>query len=296
MKFSLKHDFPWTRFVIVLSLFTFLSGCGGSWNPFKKDDEPEEVKTVKSLEVPPDLAKPETNQQFLPPGQQQAGAVVQAVSEAQLQAKISGRVAPRWQGVQRMRDGQQNWLLVNASPEQVWPLINKFVKGRGYSIAQNEPAIGIMETAWVETSDADVSLRENLRVRVEPHREAGRTEVFVNIKSSEKTADGQWRRGVSDDERSVEMLNRLAQYLGANKIDDTPQAMPATAATVAPAARPAVAPAAASGMTAKEIVADVKAEIEAEEEAERQQSEETWKEIEKKCPGCPPIGQTRVPK
>lgn len=278
MKSFLNSDFPWTRVVILLCLVTFLSGCGGSWNPFKKDDELAEAKTVKSLEVPPDLVKPETNQQFLPP-EQQAGAVQEAVSQAQLQTKISGRVAPRWQGVQRMRDGQQYWLVVNASPEQVWPLIGKFLKGRDYSIAQNEPAIGILQTEWMESNDAGVGLRESLRVRVEPHRESGRTEVFLRVKSSEMGASGQWQHAIADDERSIEMLNRLARHLGANKIDDTLPTAPAK-----------------TEATTSAVTADsVKAEIAAEKEAEKQETEDRWKRIEKDCAFCPTTS-SRVPK
>lgn len=275
MKSSHSSYFPWLQIFTVMLLVSFLAACGGgSWNPFKKDDEEmAAAETVKPLDVPPDLVKPETNEHYLPP-EQQAGAVQAVAAQARLQQQLNGRVAPRWQGVQRMRDGRQSWLLVNATPEQVWPLVGKFLKGRAYSVSRSEPAIGIMETQWrvMDEADGGVQLREQLRVRVESYREPGRSEVFLSAKISEQGAgNGQWSRGLGDDERSVEMLNRLAKYLGASKIDDSvPEPVVANQQ-------------AAKGVTAE----DVRKEIAEQDAAEKQRIKNKWEEIEDNCVVCP---------
>lgn len=233
MKFSIFRTAAWPHLVVALTL-GFLSGCSSLPFGLGDDEEEKQVATQKSLpalEVPPDLNKPETSTTYLPP-EQRAGAVQKAESRTHRQAQLSGRVAPRWQGVQRLRDGQQNWLLVNATPEQVWPLISKFLKERGYSIARNEPAIGIMETGWKALDDAgNDSLRERLQVRVEPHLEPGRTEVFLSQKNTSQLA--------SDSERAIEMLNRLAQFMGGNIIDDTPPESPVNKASSEKSSEPA---------------------------------------------------------
>jgi outer membrane protein assembly factor BamC len=201
--------------------------------------------------------------------------VTQAASQAQTQAQLSGRVAPRWQGVTRLHEGGQHWLLVNATPEQVWPLVGNFLKERGYGIAQSEPAIGLMESEWkvlTAPGNGALGLREQVRLRVESYREPGRTEVFLNLKLSEAAANGPWSRGAADEERGVELLNRLAQYLGASKIDDSVPETPVAAAPAKPAddEKPNRF---LLGPTTEEEKAEIK---------------ERWERIEETCAICPP--------
>lgn len=262
--FPMSHT-PRPVLVLVLSSLLLLPACSSmsKLNPFSKDEKTAKTDTVKPLEVPPDLAKPESDPHYLPP-EQQAGAVQQVVAQSQIQSQLSGRVAPRWQGVTRMRDGELNWLLVNATPEQTWPLASNFLKQQGYSIARSEPAIGIMETAWKSLADEGLAnLRAQVRVRVESYREPGRSEVFLSFKTSEAGAEA--ANGAADNDRAIEMLNRLAQYLGASKIDDS---APATKASAAPAQ-------------------PVAAEAESETVDEKQKVKDRWEGIEKDCAICP---------
>lgn len=271
MKITAFLTMRWAHYLLLASIGLF-SACSSLPDfGFGKDDKDEQKvakadsqKPLPGLEVPPDLTRPNANDTYLPP-QQQAGAVQQARVQREMQSQVDGRVAPRWQGVQRMRDGQLHWLQVNATPEQTWPLVTDFLKQRGYRIARSEPAIGIMETDWkAQQADGNNTVRSQVHVRVESTPVPGRSEVFLSYKISNAMGrGGLYGPEAVDSDRTIEMQNRLAQYLGANKIDDSVPPPPPTAA-------------------------DRSALREQDKERERQETEEKWEKIRENCAICPP--------
>jgi outer membrane protein assembly factor BamC len=49
------------------------------------------------------------------------------------------------------RDGQQRWLVVPLSPEQLWPQLRAFWEQRGLAIeSRKRGQAGVMETNWAE--------------------------------------------------------------------------------------------------------------------------------------------------
>ena len=217
------------RFILI-GIITLMTAC--SWTSKEKSD----AEVLPPLDVPPDLLKPTINEQYVPPVLPAAAPLPSATQEPTTNdsrsssdlPRLGEPVLPPGRGVQRVRDGQRRWLIVSAEPEQAWPLVRKFLTMRGYSIARDEPAIGLLETDWKDRfDDTDhnglPNWRERLRIRLEPAEQAGKTEVYVSQNNSERvTEDGQsqWQIRAPDNERSVEMMDRLARYLVAGNIED----------------------------------------------------------------------------
>lgn len=213
-----------------------LSAC--SWFAFD-DPEAKDAVVLSPLEVPPDLVTPVGDPRLVKPKlpavkKSDSSKLVSAVPadcRCSEPPSIGEQVLPQGKGVTRMREGQRRWLIVEAEPEQVWPLARGFLEMRGYRLQKDEPAIGLLETDWkaivvdAATDNGQANWRENLRLRVEPASQAGRTEIFLSQRHSQRVpaADGQgsrWELRPADDDRAAEMLNRLARYLAAENVQD----------------------------------------------------------------------------
>jgi outer membrane protein assembly factor BamC len=226
------------RLLLISTATLALGAC--SW--FSGDDaESRDAPLLAPLEIPPDLVNPVGDPRLARPvlptvhksksSGSKALAIAPTVNET---PSIGEQVLPQGKGVQRMREGQRRWLIVEAEPEQVWPLARGFLEMRGYRIQRDEPAVGLLETDWKEIfadeKDATdktgrANWRERLRLRIEPAAQAGRTEIFLTQNHSQRgpdTADQQpqWELRPADEDRAVEMLNRLARYLAAENVQD----------------------------------------------------------------------------
>jgi outer membrane protein assembly factor BamC len=220
------------RLLILSASLVLLTAC--SW--FADDEEMPDARVLAPLEIPPDLVTPAGDPKLARPSLPEA-AMASTPSAAQTTdcrcdqpPRIGERVLPAGKGVQRMRAGQRRWLVVDAEPEQTWPLVRKFLTMRGYRIERDEPAIGLLETDWkaqyVDENEADAQTggqsnwRERLRVRVEPAEDAGRTDIFLIQRNSQRGEDGEWQLRPADTDRAVEMLNRLARFLADKDVSD----------------------------------------------------------------------------
>lgn len=232
---------PALRWLFLLVTVTALGAC--SWL-VGGEQQSSSAELLAPLEIPPDLVTPVGDPRLARPvlpkrtasKPMDTSAMVCQCSEP---PKIGEKVLPAGKGVQRMRDGSRRWLSVQAEPEQVWPLVRKFLDIRGYRVLRDEPAIGLLETDWkaryVEekgaddtTSDGQTNWRESLRIRIEPSEQTGRADVFLSQRNSQRMTGGSesesgWELRPVNEDRAVEMLNRLAQYLaGENVMDAVP--------------------------------------------------------------------------
>ncbi len=237
---SLNFPFPFFTgrrrlFLLTGSLLVVsLSGC--SW--FSSDTRVDtQASVLPPLEIPPDLIHPRGDPRLARP---ELPSAALAAASADITAtpcrcdelpRIGDRVLPEGKGVQRVREGQNRWLRVSAEPEQVWPLVRKFLEIRGYRIIGDEPAVGLLETDWKPRADdgGSANWRERLRIRVEPAEQAGFTGLYLSQRNSERVAatkdgvegEAQWQSRAPDRDRAVEMLNRLARFLAAEDVQDT---------------------------------------------------------------------------
>ncbi len=224
-----------SRLLLVGAVTTMLAACswfGGG------DPEAENALILSPLEIPPDLISPVGDPRLARPAlptvipaktvvvDNNSLAASSADCDCNELPSIGERVLPAGKGVQRMREGQRRWLMVQAEPEQVWPLARGFLEMRGYRVARDEPAIGLLETDWkavfaddASASSAEANWRERLRIRIEPAEQVGRTEIFLTQRHSQRVS-GEWALRPADTDRAVEMLNRLARHLAAEEVQD----------------------------------------------------------------------------
>jgi outer membrane protein assembly factor BamC len=152
----------------------------------------------------------------------------------------AGAVLPAAEGVRVERDGNQRWLVVNAPPEKLWPLVKEFWQESGFLLRQEMPEAGIMETEWAENRALipqswlrrtlgglleqahSTPERDKYRTRLE-RTPTGGTEVYISHRGmmevyvSEERAQTMWQPRPADPELEAEFLRRLMVRL------DTPE-------------------------------------------------------------------------
>jgi outer membrane protein assembly factor BamC len=229
---------------LALALVVGLAGCGSMprFGKIVKDRKGDykSARSLPSLEIPPDLAAP---------GQAESLEVPDLPEEATTYSSYrggvgatSGSVSPTReavltepQTVRLERAADQQWLVVKAEPEQVWPKVREFWVKNGFALDVEDPKIGILETEWAENR-ADIpqdpirrvlgrvldsvysaATRDKFRVRLERGTDPGTTEVYLTHRGMEEVSQGEsfvWQPRPSDPELEAEMLKRLMVALG----------------------------------------------------------------------------------
>jgi outer membrane protein assembly factor BamC len=229
-----------TAFLIRTASFSaalyLLTACGS----FDKLTERGKVNykttaSVKPLDIPPDLTAVVADDRFVVPDVGSKGTA-SASSLSNLQAaQPSGMGGPvvlqQALDVKTERAGSQRWLVVNRTPEQVWPVVREFWLQSGFVLKVDRPDIGILETDWAENRakipmdgvrrivgkvfDGLYSSEELDRYRTRLERTEKGTEVYVSHRGLvEVYADASktqtvWQPRPTDPEMEVEFLNRL---------------------------------------------------------------------------------------
>jgi outer membrane protein assembly factor BamC len=196
------------------------------------------------LEIPPDLTASTIDDALIVPELNPTGSASFSdyATERGSAAQGVGLAEPVLQtpaGVTVERDGNQRWLVVDQSPESVWPRIKTFWASNGLLLKKDDPRIGVMETDWIENR-ADISdglirdllskvadfafsapTRDKFRVRVD--RGPDGTEIYLTHYGLEEVTLGGrgrqaletiWQPRPRDPELEAEMLNRLMVHLG----------------------------------------------------------------------------------
>ncbi len=190
-----------------------------------------------SLEVPPDLSTLSRDNRYTVPGgpvtasgfaagQNTAGTPVAAVAVGDVRIE---------------RAGNQRWLVVNRSADQLWSPMRDFWQENGFLINIDQQNLGILETDWAENraklpqdfirSTIGKALeglystgeRDKFRTRLE--RNGNATEIYVSHRGmvekivtlgtrSESTV---WEPRAADPELEAEFLRRMMVKLGVSQ-------------------------------------------------------------------------------
>jgi outer membrane protein assembly factor BamC len=206
----------------------------------------------RPLDVPPDLSQLARDTRYQPQsGVVSAAAVAAAPATAGAPAASPGAVAPLALGELRIeRAGNQRWLVVPQSPDQLWPQLRSFWEKNGFTLQLDSPQTGVMETNWNENrarlpSDAvrntigrlfgnlfDTGERDLFRTRVE-RTERG-AEIYLSHRGIVEVYNDQfrqtttWRGRPSDADLEAEFLARLMAALAGV---ETPRSAAAGATT-----------------------------------------------------------------
>lgn len=231
-----------TRHLIAVAAVFALAGCSSVENFLGGDkvDYRSQSSKVASLDVPPDLSQLARDSRYQPQAPVVSAAGLQ--SAAASSPTVGTPVAPNASANVRIeRQGQQRWLVVNQTPDQLWPQLRSFWVERGFNLIVDDPQTGVMETDWAENraripmdflrrslgflieSLYSTGERDKYRTRVERTPEG--SEIYVSHRGIEEFMQGQardlpgWRFRETDPQLEAEMLSRMMARLTGVKDD-----------------------------------------------------------------------------
>lgn len=223
---------------LMVAVAVALAGCGIVES--KKIDYKSAGK-LPTLEVPPDLVAPTADNRYAIPDSQGSGtATLSTYSQERRTAPSSAQtLLPTEEKAHIERAGTQRWLVVKATPQQVWPVIKDFWQENGFIINKESPETGIMETDWAENRakiPQDVirrtlgkvldglystAERDKFRTRIEVGKDG--TEIYISHRGMKEVyaTEGKdktvWEPRAPDPGLEAEMLSRLMVRFGVEK-------------------------------------------------------------------------------
>jgi outer membrane protein assembly factor BamC len=247
-----------TRTVALTALALSLAACTTVFESDKVDYR--SAKKAAPLDIPPDLTQLQKDNRYAVPDgrgvatasgfQQQRGTPTAAPVAA---GSAVGMVSTDTVRIERA--GNQRWLVVKETPEQLWPQLQAFWPSVGFAVDAENAQTGIMETNWSENrakipqdiirrtigkvfdSAYDSGQRDKFRTRLE-RRADGSTEIYISHRGAEEVLAGAqretttWVGRKSDPELEAEFLGRLmAQLTGATSPKEVKLATAAVANT-----------------------------------------------------------------
>lgn len=238
------------RGMLVTVAFTTLAGCSSLnslLEPERLDYKTASKGTASSLEIPPDLTQLQRDNRYSIPESNSGTATASTYSAQRGTQPVAtsatpAAVAPTVSAQARVeRDGSQRWLVVNQSPEKLWPQVKDFWQDNGFLINVENQQAGVMETDWAENrakipqdfvrntigkvldSMYSTGERDKFRTRLE-RRPDGSTEVYISHRGAEETLVGQqkdstvWTPRKPDPGLEAEFLSRLMARLGVEDV------------------------------------------------------------------------------
>lgn len=214
-----------------------LAGCN-AFNSIIEVDRVDYKSAGKapSLEVPPDLTQlqPDNRYAILDlNGTTASGFNAQKGVPGSIQLVALNGLG----NIRVERAGDQRWLVVDQTPEVLWPKLKSFWQDSGFVISTEKPEAGVMETDWAENrakipqdiirkslgrvfdSLYSTGERDKFRTRLERGAD-GATEIYISHRGAEEVLVGQnkesstWTVRPSDPSLEAEFLSRLMVRLG----------------------------------------------------------------------------------
>jgi outer membrane protein assembly factor BamC len=220
---------------LFLMLAVTVSGCGIVES---KKINYKSAGKLSTLEMPPDLTAPTGDNRYAIPDTQGSGAATLSTYSQERKAAPSSAqtLLPAQDKARIERAGSQRWLVVLATPQEVWPLIKDFWQETGFIINLESPETGVIETDWAENRaniPQDVirrtlgkvidglystAERDKFRTRIEAGKDG--TEIYIShrgmmeVYATEGKDKTVWQPRPADPELEAEMLRNLMLRFG----------------------------------------------------------------------------------
>lgn len=229
------------RVLTLTAVALSLAGCTTIFESDKVDYRG--AKKAAALEVPPDLTALQRDNRYAIPDPKG----VATASGFQQQQGAQGAMAPMGASMQPIgpvstdavnvqRNGDQRWLVVKQTPEQLWPQLRQFWENQGFAIATESATTGTMETEWVENRSKipqdfirgaigkvfdraySTGERDKFRTRLERLPD-GSTEIWISHRGAEEVMEGPqkettvWTVRPNDPGLEAQFLGRLVAQL-----------------------------------------------------------------------------------
>lgn len=239
----------WVGGLVLIIASLLLAACETKMTdvlPDRKVEYKKQRVAEDDLEVPPDLSSGTIVDSMPVPGVTPTATYSEYEEQKQGGRSRSvlpsgGTVLPEMDNVRVVRDGDQRWLEIDASPDEVWPRAVSFWRENGVLLVEQDPTVGVMKTDWLENR-ADIkqgmvtellrkafdgiysaATRDQFRVRLEPGEVTGSTDLYLTHRGMEEklattaggdTQNSYWVPRPADPGLEAEMLRRMMIYLG----------------------------------------------------------------------------------
>lgn len=196
---------------LVLSLAgcNYLAGENGMFRD--RADDYMEAPVLPLMAIPDELDSYTLDQLYVIPAQYSASA--QPFDEIPKPKPIETN---RREGVIIQNLSDTSWIVLDATPGQVWPLVRDYWTQLGVILEYENPGAGIMETTWLEV-DSNLETRHKYRVTIEPGLHSGYSEIYVIHLQSPRSEPAPlvttWPEKSSSEDRERQILDSLSQYL-----------------------------------------------------------------------------------
>lgn len=203
------------KYLLITSLAMVLGACNylaGDNGPFRdRSGDYLEAEIFPAMVIPEELDSYTLDQLYVIPAQLAVeGEVFDGTPMPQ---PIETR---RREGVIIQNLGDRRWIVLDATPGQVWPLVRDYWTQLEVVLDYENPGSGIMETSWLEV-ESDQEIRHKYRMMIEPGLHSGYSEIYVlhlqNLRTEPIPTVVSWPEASSSADQEGQVLTTLSQYL-----------------------------------------------------------------------------------
>ena len=155
---------------------------------------------AKKLDVPPDLSDVESNVEYGVPGE---AVSYNSYEDAKKAGFTEVKVLQDPEGMRLVKSGNLRWLVVNETPDKLWPHLEMFWQELGFGIKILNKRTGVMETEWIKSSKlkfdskkgmgsrfdawldglSNLADRRKFRTRIENGVDKNTSEIYISQRS-----------------------------------------------------------------------------------------------------------------
>ena len=229
-----------SRLLLPVLALQLLTACSFMDRVFPdKSKDYKKAEPTQPLEVPPDMTTTPTTDALVVPSGSTTLSGYTSARETLAGGGGASPVLPSQESLRFERERDRAWLVVQGEPAAVWSEAREFWLENGFFIMQEDPAVGVLETDWVENTVSipedpirrlisrvtpniySSAYRDRYRMRLERGEAPGTTEVFIShqgveeiVKDPDDEASTIWGPRPSDPGLESIMLKRMMIFLG----------------------------------------------------------------------------------
>ena len=207
------------KIVVCIAISLVLGGCnfvggyfGGNDGVFRdRSNDYQQAEVAPQMRIPTELDSYTIDSLYVIPEQFDEEAI--AFEEVPKPRPVETR---RREGVILQSLADKRWILIDATPGQVWPRIRDYWTELQIALDYENPGIGIMDTAWVELGN-DRENRHKYRILIEPGLHSGYSEIYVvhqqDLRSEPVPTQVTWPEESSSIDLEQEIMRSISQFL-----------------------------------------------------------------------------------
>ena len=204
-----------SKLLLSLLFAMSLTGCNylaGEDGPFRdRADDYMEAAVLPLMAIPDDLDSYTLDELYVIPAQPSISAL--PFDGVPLPKPIETN---RREGVIIQNLTDTSWIVLDATPGQVWPLVRDYWTQLEVILEYEDPGAGIMETSWLEV-DSNLETRHKYRITIEPGLHSGYSEIYAIHVESPRSEPAPlvttWPEASTSEDRERQILDSLSQYL-----------------------------------------------------------------------------------